>query len=119
MFSNYIASCGSSAIHDEHWQFQGFFNKATCLGVRRHRCNPHCVHPEAGLYAAKTVNQIRAEAGLPEYKHKHLYEIRGATKDEVVFYCRDCMATALVGKHGLYELLTGATLIKLEQTWPQ
>lgn len=74
------ADCGGYYLHEAHSWREGFMylTKRVCRGTVLEPELPEDFEPpNAGLKLGKTVNQIRADLGLPEYVgHKHFYQLK-------------------------------------------
>lgn len=136
--------CGKNyEPHDPHTWRSGFLwlDRNECDGLKEHRCTYDCSYPcGAKLYYGKTVNALRAEAGLPPYEpeepHKHRLKLtswqwsdnnqHGKLSSEAIlgFSCKDgCVdPSGSLWKIKIHRWKYNNLVLanrEVHQTWPQ
>lgn len=127
MFSNYDASCGSAAVHSEHWRWKDMFDRVYCRGVFKYETKD----PSAVDVIAQFDRDRRPPKPPP---HKHMFRFSGVSwqgkigavqkshDEDLNFYCERCPDKRYPVRSRIkrwrYRDMT-MNLSKVEQTWPQ
>ena len=119
MFRKYDESCGSSAVHKEHWRLNRDLDRVYCRGIFKY---------EKTIPWAPTklpISELDGPFGLPEYSHKHFYKVTPfdkvprwvpKTKHNLYFIC-ECGVVWSNGRSDIRAWLLGKK--DWDQTWPQ